>query len=834
MKVGIKEIEGNSSLRLNKTDIDKLVEKIGSQLGAVDEVIDWGKRYEGVVIVRVISCVKHENADSLNVCLVDDGGIAKNVERNPEGYVQVVCGAPNVREGILVAWIPPGVSVPNTFGSEDVFVIGAKELRGVMSNGMLASPSELYLSDDHSGLLEFDEDINGTTPKPGDYFAKAIGMDEIIIDIENKMFTHRPDCFGILGVAREISGIMGKAFESPSWYLETPSFEKIQKLPLSVSVETPGLVPRFMAVVMDNVQMADSPLWMQAQLRRIGIRSINNVVDVTNYVMYITGQPLHAYDYDKVAKLSSKGAEIIVRHPRANEKLQLLNGKTIVPRTDAVVIASSNESIGLGGVMGGGTTEVDKNTTRIIIEVASFDMYNIRKTSMHHGLFTDAVTRFSKGQSVHQNDRVLSYAIAQMMIFANATLASSVVDVKNDLKPNPKIILTPEFVNERLGIDLSIDAMEKLLGNVEFIVSKDKGQLHVTAPFWRTDIAINEDVVEEIGRLHGFDKLPLTLPEKSILPAIPNSILNLKSTIRDSLCRFGANEILSYSFVHGALMQQVGQDPTKAFSLSNALSPNLQYYRLTLTPSLLEKIHSNAKAGYDEFAIFELGKGHSLENSDDGSGVPVEFEKLAFVYSAQTKAVSKNSGEAYFKASYFLQALLTNLRINYALEAVKNTEAPFDPKRSATILEKKTGQVIGTIGEYTLKTLKGLKLSKLTAGFELDLQVLLKHAQQNVNYEVLSKYPKISQDISLKVTGATTYQMIASVIDETVASINQDTKTQTTVQPLDIFMNEEGEKHTTFRLIFSSLQRTLTTEEVSGFLDRIDEQLTKKLGAIRI
>jgi len=281
-------------------------------------------------------------------------------------------------------------------------------------------------------------------------------------------------------------------------------------------------------------------------------------------------------------------------------------------------------------------------------------------------------------------------------------------------------------------------------------------------------------------------------------------------------------------------MQQVGQDPTKAFSLSNALSPNLQYYRLTLTPSLLEKIHSNAKAGYDEFAIFELGKGHSLENSDDGSGVPVEFEKLAFVYSAQTKAVSKNSGEAYFKASYFLQALLTNLRINYALEAVKNTEAPFDPKRSATILEKKTGQVIGTIGEYTLKTLKGLKLSKLTAGFELDLQVLLKHAQQNVNYEVLSKYPKISQDISLKVTGATTYQMIASVIDETVASINQDTKTQTTVQPLDIFMNEEGEKHTTFRLIFSSLQRTLTTEEVSGFLDRIDEQLTKKLGAIRI
>jgi phenylalanyl-tRNA synthetase beta chain len=589
-----------------------------------------------------------------------------------------------------------------------------------------------------------------------------------------------------------------------------------------------------MAVVMDNVQIADSPLWLQAQLRRIGIRSINNVVDVTNYVMYITGQPIHAYDYDKVAKLSSKGAEIIVRHPNADEQLNLLNGKTIVPRVDAVVIASSKESIGLGGVMGGATTEVDARTTRIIIEVASFDMYNIRKTSMNHGLFTDAVTRFSKGQSVHQNDRVLAFAISQMMQFANATQASSVIDVKNELMPNEKITITPEFVNERLGLSLSIDAMDKLLSNVEFIVTKDKGQLHVTAPFWRTDIEIREDVVEEIGRLHGFDKLPLTLPTKSILPTLSNTMFDLKASIRSSLSRFGANEILSYSFIHGGLMEQVGQKPEKAFSLSNALSPQLQYYRLNLTPSLLEKIHPNAKAGYDEFAIFEIGKGHDLDNSDDGAGVPIEFEKLAFVYSAQLKAVPKNSGEAYFKTSYFLKALLDDLHIDYSIEATNVAEAPFDSKRSAVILEKTTGHHIGLIGEYTLKTIKGLKLSKLTAGFELDLEMLLKHAQKNSNYEVLSKYPKISQDISLKVTNETTYQMIAAVIQEEVKSINQQSQTQTTILPLDIFKNESGDMHIAFRLIFNSLQRTLTTDEVSEYLHQVEAQLKSKLKAVRI
>jgi phenylalanyl-tRNA synthetase beta chain len=253
-----------------------------------------------------------------------------------------------------------------------------------------------------------------------------------------------------------------------------------------------------------------------------------------------------------------------------------------------------------------------------------------------------------------------------------------------------------------------------------------------------------------------------------------------------------------------------------------------------LTPSLLEKIHPNAKAGYDEFAIFEIGKGHDLDNSDDGTGVPIEFEKLAFVDGAQSRAVAKKSGEAYFKSSYFLQALIDDLHIDYSVEAIEKADAPFDSKRSAVILERSTGHHIGIIGEYTLKTIKSLKLSTLTAGFELDLEMLLKHAKKNSNYEVLSKYPKISQDISLKVTNETTYQMIATVIGEEVKSINQQSQTQTTVLPLDIFKNDTGDTHIAFRLIFNSLQRTLTTDEVSGYLHRVEAQLKSKLKAVRI
>lgn len=834
MKISLNSAQYFSNIDLKSLSKEHLVEKIGAQLGAIDEIVDWAPRYEGIVVARVISCDDHPNADKLHVCKIDDGGAVKDVERDSNNYVQVVCGAPNVRKDLLVAWIPPGATVPTTYGTEAPFVLEARELRGVISNGMLASASELGLSDNHDGLLEIRGDEGGGEITPGQSFVSLFGLDDFVIDVENKMFTHRPDCFGVLGTAREIAGITGQAFVSPKWYLEAPVFEVVNDLSLRVRVEVPRLVPRFMAVAIKDVQVAPSPTWLQAALSRIGIRPINNIVDITNWVMYVTGQPLHAYDYDKLEAQSQGRAEIIVRLSDKGEQLKLLNGKTIEPRPEAVMIASTNELIGVGGVMGGAATEVDDLTKNIVLEAASFDMYSIRRTAMAHGLFTDAVTRFNKGQSPWQNDRALAYAMQQIALLAAGKQASNVIDIKEDLVANPTIKLSPKFVNDRLGLQLSIDTMSALLKNVEFDVRNENNKtLLITAPFWRTDIVIAEDIVEEIGRLYGFDHLPLALPVRAADPSKRDEHLAIKSEIRHILKSAGANELLTYSFIHGDLLQKVGQETSNTFVLSNALSPNLQYYRLRLTPSLLEKVHPNLKAGYVECAVFEMGKTHEIQQGLNDEGVPEETERLAFVYAASTKAVPKNSGSAFFKAKSFLMFMMESLGVAVSFAPMRAADSPFDPKRSAQVMLN--NQTIGIIGEYTQLAIRSLKLPSHSAGFELEITPLISRVKSNSQYIPLPKFPKVSQDISLRVGKDILYEDLYKVLTDSLRKQKPE-NTYAILEPIDIYSNQQEEqvKHVAFRLTIASYQQTLTTESINLLLDNIAESVRQNVGAERI
>ena len=374
MKLSLDLAQQYSNVDLKAISQDKLLEKIGSQLGAVDEVIEWGPRYEGILVAKVVSANKHPNADKLSVCLVDDGGKNSTVKRNEDKLIQVVCGAPNVGAGQLVAWIPPGATVPATY-DKDPLVLEAREIRGAMSNGMLASPSELGVSSDHNGILVIDPaEVSRTSVKPGQPFKDLYGLDDVVIDIENKMFSHRPDCFGVLGLARELAGINQKPFTSPSWYDE---FAKIDPdtsgLPLTVKNDVQKLVPRFCAVVIAGVTVKPSPYSMQSALTRVGIKPINNIVDITNFVMYLTGQPLHAFDYDKV-KSGKQDAELAVRLSKKSEELTLLGGKKITFEEPALVITDGIRPIGLAGIMGGTGTEVSTSTKNIILECANFDM----------------------------------------------------------------------------------------------------------------------------------------------------------------------------------------------------------------------------------------------------------------------------------------------------------------------------------------------------------------------------------------------------------------------------------------------------------------------------
>ncbi|MDB5169183.1 MAG: Phenylalanine-tRNA ligase beta subunit [Candidatus Saccharibacteria bacterium] len=841
MKVSLTAIKWQGYNDLFDLGVDALVEKIGAQLGAVEEVIDLGKKYDGVIVAKVVSCVDHPDADRLHICLVDDGGVAKDVERNQDGFVQVVCGAPNVREGMLVAWLPPGATVPAT-ADKDPFVLEARALRGQTSNGMLASASELALSDNHDGLLEIDQAQSVWTPEgdknpaPGMPFKLLYGLDDTIIDIENKMFTHRPDCFGLLGVGREIAGIQHKAFKSPDWYLEDPTFPSGDGLPLTVKNELPELVSRFVAASLKNITVGPSPIWLQSFLTRLSVKSINNIVDVTNYIMLLTGQPLHAYDYDKVKALSDGEATITVRHALENEEITLLNGKTIQPRKEAIMIATNKKLIGVGGVMGGADTEVDNNTKNIILECATFDMYSIRRTSMAHGLFTDAVTRNNKGQSPLQNDRITAQAISMIIEHAGGEIASDVID-EAQLKPQKPVTVTAEFINERLGLQLTADAMRDLLENVEFTVVINGSELTIQAPFWRTDIEIAEDVVEEVGRLYGFDHLPLELPKRSITPTRKDPLLELKSQLRDRLSRAGANEVLTYSFVHSKLLERAGQPADQAFALSNALSPDLQNYRLSLMPSLLDKVHPNVKAGYDHFVLFELGKGHNTNRLDE-DGLPIEFEILEAVVAASGKAAPK--GAAFYEARSYLEYLLQPYGIDLEFRPVKEPSLlpamqVFDQQRLALVYAKGSDKLIGAVGEFTPSVRKNFKLSHYSAGFNISLVGLQKSMSASSSYVPLPRFPKVEQDICLKVSTDLPFQELADFV---VAELHKarDPETRAVITPIDSYQREDdpGHKQITFRISIAHFEKTMTDTEVNGLLDVVAQAAKTTYSAERI
>jgi phenylalanyl-tRNA synthetase beta chain len=828
VKISVNWIKEFTDIKLST---DELVKRIGAQLGEVESVVDLSEKYKGIVIAKVLSCEKHPNADKLQVCLIDDGKKTKGVKRNSDGLVQVVCGAPNVRAGLTVAWIPPGSIVPSTYDGEQ-FKLDIRPLRGIDSNGMIASPKELAVSDDHYGILVIDKPA-----KPGQAFAQIYDLDDTVIDIENKMFTHRPDLFGILGIARELAGIQGLKFKSPKWYQKSLelSAKSREQLPLKVENKLPKLVPRIALLPMAGTHVQPSPIIMQSYLSRLGLKPINNIVDITNFVMMLTAQPLHAYDYDKLCSIDkSTVATIVVRKPKAGEKIRLLNGKTITPNKDSMMIASKSALIGVGGVMGGADTEVDNDTKNIVLECANFDMYEVRRSSMNNGLFTDAVTRFNKGQSTLQNQQVISYAVAMVEKLSGGKPAGKVIDNKHVIsKPKP-VKTDTAFINSRLGLDLTTSEIVRILSNVEFEVERNRTELKVKAPFWRTDIEIAEDVVEEVGRLYGYDHLPLDLPIRSVQPAPRDELLGIKSSIRSILSSAGANEVLTYSFVHGDLLDRTQQNKKNAYKLTNALSPELQYYRLTLIPSLLEKVRPNIKSGFDQFAIYEIGKSHNKTHVEKGSKLPLEMEMTALVWASK----NKTDGAPYYQARQYLEELANKTGMDLQYSPISDNPKydvtqPFDLSRSAYASDKNSGTFLGVIGEFKTEVTTALKLPDSCAGFEIGTEGVLSAKTKVSQYKVLSRYPSTNQDISFKVSSKTDYAGLQGIVDSMLGTESEKHGYDYNLEPLDIYLKGVI-KHIAFRVTLSHPERTLVTEEVNKLLDSAANHAKKQIGATRI
>lgn len=838
--------------------VDELVARVNQQLGGIEAVIDLKAKYSGARIVRVVECAKHPDADRLSVTKIDDGGAVADVPRDENGLVQVVCGAPNVHADMWAIWLPPKSTVPASFDDDEPFVLDARPLRGVLSQGMLAAADELAIGTDHEGIVEIHErDVPvGVELTAGARFAEMFGLDDYVLDIENKMFTHRPDCFGQLGVAREIAGIFHQQFTSPEWYKSEQQFSGAEGLELEVFNDAPELVPRFMAVAIKNVEVKSSPLWLQCQLVAMGGKPINNIVDATNYIMLLTAQPTHAYDYDTL-----RGHRLGARMARDGEKVSLLNGKEYELTNDDIVIADGEGVIGLAGIMGGADTEVSDGTKNIVLECANFDMYALRRTAMRHGIFTDALTRFNKGQSPLQNAAVLK----QLMSMVGGVQASEVFDKRNDrlmaMQRDSRVtfgsagketisifdwgavtgvlVLESTFVNERLGTEFSPQEICRILKNVEIKAHEEPEpntpyQFEVIAPFWRTDLELPEDIVEEVGRLYGFDKLPRQLPMRSIKPAPRNPRRQLKQAIRQSLSRAGANEVLTYSFVHERVLKNAEQDPSRAYRLSNALSPDLQYYRTSVLPSLLDKVHANIKAGHDEFMLFEIGKIHDKELPLTDENLPSEQTFVDGVYASK----KPRAGAPFYKARKLVDRLLADINVDADFVKIAKSgadvPAPFDGQRSAWIVAE-NGDKLGIVGELSQAVRRNFKLPDYTAAFSLDiekLQACLTESREH-NYRPLSRFPSISQDISLRSSVEISHDELLRAVRQ---CLDDSKNLHCRVQTLGIYQPKDDAaiKTTTFRLTFTSYQQTLTDAEVKPIMDNIATAALTKLDAERV
>ena len=838
--------------------VDELVARVNQQLGGVDEVIDLNAKYGGARIVRVVECAKHPNADRLSVTKIDDGGVVADVPRDENGLVQVVCGAPNVHADMWAIWLPPKSTVPASFDDDEPFVLDARPLRGVLSQGMLAAADELDIGTDHEGIIEIHEhDVPaGVEFTAGASFAEMFGLDDYVLDIENKMFTHRPDCFGQLGVAREIAGIFHQQFTSPDWYKSVQQFTGAEGLDLTVINDAPELVSRFMEVAFRDVTVQPSPLWLQCQLVAMGGKPINNIVDATNYIMLMTAQPTHAYDYDKL-----RGSKLEARMARNGEKVSLLNGKEYELTSDDIVIADGEGVIGLAGIMGGTDTEVSSDTKNIVLECANFDMYALRRTAMRHGIFTDALTRFNKGQSPLQNAAVLK----QLMSMVGGVQASEVFDKRNDrlmvMQHDSRVtfgsagketisifdwgavtgvlVLESTFVNERLGTEFSPQEICRILKNVEIKAHEEPEpntpyQFEVIAPFWRTDLELPEDIIEEVGRLYGFDKLLRQLPMRSIKPAPRNPRRQLKQAIRQSLSRAGANEVLTYSFVHEHVLKNAEQDPSRAYRLSNALSPDLQYYRTSVLPSLLDKVHANVKAGHDEFMLFEIGKIHDKELPLTDENLPSEQTFVDGVYASK----KPRAGAPFYKARKLVDRLLADLNVEADFVKIAESDAdvpaPFDGQRSAWIVAKNDDK-LGIVGELSQAVRRNFKLPDYTAAFSLDVEKLQANLAENRehNYRPLSRYPSTTRDISLKMQSAVDYVSVYACAEE-VAKKHREL--QISITPIAIYQpkDDDSTKTVTLSVKFTSAERTLTDKDTAPIIEEIAVMAAEEFDAAQV
>jgi len=827
----------------NEVSDQELIELIGSRLVEIEEVIDLTPKYQGIYIVKVVSCEPIPDTH-LNLCQIDAGEHTKEFSENDT--VQVVCGAPNVHAGMLAVWITPGSIVPETYGNEN-FRLSIRKLRGYESNGMLAGADELDFDDEHKAIAEIDPKI----AQPGDSLSEIFELDDIILDVENKSLTHRPDCFGLIGFAREVAGILGQKFIEPEPFINlSPKITTDSSVPIKVKIEDNDICPRYSCAVFDLPKNEPSKYLTKEAifLAKAGMRAIDPIVDLTNILMLETGQPLHAFDYDKLVAVGGKDrAEIVVRSARDGEELQLLDGKTIQCISDDILITSSDVPVALAGAMGGKNTEVDVSTKHIVLESATFSLYHLRKTQMAHGIFSEAITRFTKGQPAPMTYPVLAEAMHRLGIEPLA-----VVDEYPNGNREVVIDVTTVQINGLLGTDYNADVIIETLENVGFKVEvavsassegirsygeeerrdpvttgvanaprrgsyADTAILKVASPAWRTDIHIAEDIIEEVGRLLGYDNIALSLPTKKFIEPEVDPMIRLKSELRGILSdQLRMNEVLTYSFVSRSLLEKTGEEVSESYEIVNSISPELQCFRQQIVPSLLDKTMENVKAGHHEFSLYEMNQVSMRGDGLTEEGTPVLKTHLGIV--------SLNN---FYGLKAMVLAMFKALKMPIEYRVLTTETAQHDtylePKRAVELIVN--GQKIGAFGELKLSVAKKFKLDRVVSALEINLDKIVSVSRDLKTELKLSRFPSVERDLTLKVSSDMVFGRVHNALDACLDKYNL----YYTIEPISIYQAEAAAttKNLSFHIKFANPTKTLDSTEISDIMEGIKVELAQ-------
>ena len=774
-----------------------------AEVDAVRRVGAWDR--DLVTVAEVLAVDPHPNADRLRLATVNYGGDAPQ---------QVVCGAPNLEVGQRVAFGREGAVLQDSHSGESVTLKRAK-IRGVESSGMVLSERELGLSESHEGIIELPSNAPVGT-------ALADYLGDVVLDVH--IWPNRADTMNLVGIAREIAAIEGGTLRLPDDAFDesgAPTADEVR-----VRIEDPDLCARYIGVLVEGVQVGPSPQWMQDRLRAAGQRPISNVVDVTNYVMLELGQPLHAFDFDTV-----EGA-VVVRRARAGEQLVTLDGEERTLRADTLVIADEGEGgrpIALAGVMGGLASEVTASTSRVFLEAAAFDAVSIRRTSTRLHLRSEASSRFERGLSSELPAMAARRAAKLLAEVCGGTVRPEPVD-EYPRRFEPAAVDVPRArMDTLIGFavpDLEVGASLEALG---FTVELRPEGFLVTPPWWRTDVSIAEDVIEEVVRIAGYDRLPSTTLGGRVPPREPRPVVELRERLRDALVDAGLQETITYSLTTDEVLSRVIAPEDLAIlrplRLRNTQSADREVLRPTLRHAVLETVDRNIRAGAESIAIFEAARAFLPRDDGGADTLPEEREVIVAALSGVETDRWGRPGERaldFFDAKGVIEAALGALGVR--LDYVAGEEFALLPGRVAHL--EAGGERVGVLGEVHPETLARFDIEQPVVLFELDLPALLPHLPPRRSIEAVSRFPAVEQDLAV-------------VVDESVAAgdlvrLIESSGLVAEARVFDVYRGEQlgaSKKSVAVAIRYQASDRTLTTEDANREQARILKRLERELGA---